>query len=483
MMSKLPSIIQGGMGVGVSGWQLARAVSQRGQLGVVSGTALDSVLTRRLQQGDPDGRMRAALKAFPIQRIAQDIIDRYFVEGGKLAHRPFAAKPMTVGKPDPQLEALLIVANFAEVFLAKQGHDGWVGINYLHKIQTPLLPSLYGAMLAGVDAVLIGAGIPLDLPGIIDGLGKGERVEQSLHVQEATSGRVHQLSFDPRELHFASDAISKRPLFIPIVSSNTLASLMAKKCKGKIDGLIVEAPTAGGHNAPPRGKTQLNDRGEPLYGLRDEVDFAAIQALGLPFWIAGSTGSPEKLTQALACGAVGVQVGTLFAFCMESGLRDDLKREALTQSQNGTAEIFQDPIASPTGFPFQVLSLPGTLSNDDVYHERARKCDLGYLREAYEKPNGSLGWRCAAEPIEVYLQKGGKREDAEGRKCLCNSLMANIAMPQMRQGGRPELPLVTCGSKLSDVARMLDGAKTTYTASDVIDFLIRPANPVPLTSS
>ena len=32
-----PVIIQGGMGVGVSGWRLARAVAERGHLGVVSG--------------------------------------------------------------------------------------------------------------------------------------------------------------------------------------------------------------------------------------------------------------------------------------------------------------------------------------------------------------------------------------------------------------------------------------------------------------
>jgi len=51
-----PAIIQGGMGVAVSGWRLAKAVSSLGQLGVVSGTALDIVLVRRLQQGDPEGR-------------------------------------------------------------------------------------------------------------------------------------------------------------------------------------------------------------------------------------------------------------------------------------------------------------------------------------------------------------------------------------------------------------------------------------------
>ena len=52
-MAFLPVIIQGGMGAGVSSWRLARAVSSTGQLGVVSGTALDVILARRLQEGDP----------------------------------------------------------------------------------------------------------------------------------------------------------------------------------------------------------------------------------------------------------------------------------------------------------------------------------------------------------------------------------------------------------------------------------------------
>ena len=44
-------IIQGGMGAAVSSWRLAKAVSRRGQLGVVSGVALDLILARRLQDG------------------------------------------------------------------------------------------------------------------------------------------------------------------------------------------------------------------------------------------------------------------------------------------------------------------------------------------------------------------------------------------------------------------------------------------------
>ena len=70
----LPIIIQGGMGVGVSNWTLARAVSKQGQLGVVSGTLLAVVLSRRLQLGDPDGHMRRALDRFPVPGVAERIL-------------------------------------------------------------------------------------------------------------------------------------------------------------------------------------------------------------------------------------------------------------------------------------------------------------------------------------------------------------------------------------------------------------------------
>ena len=53
------------MGVGVSNWRLAQAVSRAGQLGLVSGTALDQVFARRLQDGDDGGHMRRGLDAFP----------------------------------------------------------------------------------------------------------------------------------------------------------------------------------------------------------------------------------------------------------------------------------------------------------------------------------------------------------------------------------------------------------------------------------
>ncbi|MEE9205864.1 MAG: nitronate monooxygenase, partial [Acidimicrobiia bacterium] len=160
-------IIQGGMGIAVSGWTLANAVSSAGQMGVVSGTAIDAVLVRRLQLGDPDGAIRRACDAFPIPGVVGDILDRYFIEGGKEPDARFKQKPMGKLKPSRRLQDLIVVANFVEVWLAKEGHTQPVGINYLEKIQAPTIASLYGAALAGVDYVLIGAGIPRAIPGIL----------------------------------------------------------------------------------------------------------------------------------------------------------------------------------------------------------------------------------------------------------------------------------------------------------------------------
>lgn len=473
---RVPKIIQGGMGIAVSNWRLAKSVASKGQLGVVSSTAIDLVMIRVLQRGDPDGAMRRALAAFPDQGLAIRILDRYFVEGGKAADQPYASKPTVGDRPARFTEQLVMVSNFCEVYLAKEGHDGLVGINCLHKIQTPILAGVFGAMLAGVDVVIVGAGIPIELPKVLDGLSKGEPVEFAVHVHGATKGADHKLSFDPRGIVSEDIIPEKRPLFFPIVSSVTLASVMVKKSGGIIDGLIVEAPSAGGHNAPPRGKTQYNEVGEPIYGSRDEVDLDAIKALGVPFWLAGSYASPEKLAGARAAGAEGVQLGTIFAFAEESGLRADLKSSAIEQCQHGSPNVFRDPVASPTGFPFQVLSIPGTLSEEAVYRERNRTCDLGYLREAYEKEDGSLGWRCRAEDPEAFVKKGGDIDETVGRKCLCNSLMANVGLGQLRRQGdgemAEELPLVTCGGDLSSVSLLTSEKKLSYTASDVLDFML-----------
>ena len=162
-----PAIIQGGMGVAVSGWRLARAVSRAGHLGVVSGTAMDAVIARRLQDGDEGGHYRRALAHFPSPAMAQRVLDTYFVEGGRSADTPYTPMPKLTLNTSRAGQELAVVGNFAEVWLAKEGHDGVVGINCLEKIQLATPTALLGAMLGGVDYVLMGAGISRGMPAPI----------------------------------------------------------------------------------------------------------------------------------------------------------------------------------------------------------------------------------------------------------------------------------------------------------------------------
>ncbi len=467
---RLPLVIQGGMGVGVSDWRLARAVAECGQLGVVSGTALNTVLVRRLQLGDADGSLRRALAACPLREAAERIVARYFIAEGKLEGQRHRLAPMFTALSGRELIELTVVANFVEIFLAKEGHAGVVGLNLLEKVQLPTLPSLFGAMLAGVDYVLMGAGIPRAIPGVLDRLANGEKATLKLNVDGAQEGEETWVEFDPAAFLPEPRPVLRRPAFLAIVSSAVLAMTLARKASGRVDGFVVEGLTAGGHNAPPRGSTQLNERGEPVYGPRDVPDLKTIRELGLPFWLAGAHATPEKLREAQALGAVGVQIGTAFAFCAESGLRADLKEAVIRRSVAGTVDVRTDPRTSPTGMPFKVVSVEGTVSEPAVYAERTRVCDLGYLREAYRKSDDSIGYRCPAEPVDAYVAKGGKPENTEGRKCLCNGLLSAIGLGQsLGEGGTHEEPaIVTAGEDVAEVGRFLAAGATTYSAADVL---------------
>lgn len=466
----LPAIIQGGMGIGVSNWTLARAVAQSGGLGVVSATALDSVLVRRLQDGDDGGHMRRAMAHFPIPGVSDAVLRRYFLPEGRADGAPYSLLSMYRDIMTPARRRLTMLANFVEVFLAREGHSGPIGINLLTKVQLPTLDSLYGAMLAGVDVVLMGAGIPREIPGVLDALATHGAASIRHEVEGETDARL--LTLEPL-LHWPATSRAglpalARPRFLPVISAHSLATTLARKASGRVDGFVVEGPTAGGHNAPPRGGLQLDALGQPVYGERDRVDLAKIAELGLPFWLAGGAGSPEALQEARAAGAAGVQVGTLFAYCDESGLATALKAEVLEGVRDGRARIRTDPRASPTGYPFKVVEVDGARRQDD---ERVRICDLGYLRSAVRTSDGRLAYRCPAEPVASYVAKGGDAADTVGRRCLCNGLLSNIGHAQRRAPGEPEAPLLTSGDDLLAIGTFL-GTRTRYSAADVVEYLL-----------
>jgi hypothetical protein len=244
-------LIQGGMGVYVSNWRLARAVAmeQPGTTaGTVSGTALDIVYVRLLQLGDPGGHVRRALAAFDALfgvTIGQKIIKHYFIDGGKQPGDRFKNAPKHMARlPDgsdilpaplqpavpvalimePETVELLIASGFAEVWLARQGHSGKIFINFLHKVELPLIYTMYGAMLAGVDGVIVGAGNPEGLPSICSSLAQHNAVTSEISVLYRESGENFHLAFDPSQV--AEGRLAKNPLprpaFLAIVSLENL---------------------------------------------------------------------------------------------------------------------------------------------------------------------------------------------------------------------------------------------------------------------
>ena len=141
----------------------------------------------------------------------------------------------------------------------------------------------------------------------------------------------------------------------------------------------------------------------------------------------------------------------------------------------GTLRVKTDPRASPTGFPFKVVHLEGQPDATS----RERLCDLGYLRTPYKRPDGHIGFRCASEPVDAFVKKGGTVEETEGRLCICNGLVAAIGFPQTHDGIE-EQPLITSGDDLKNIAGFLNG-RMSYSAGDVLDYLLTSAaTPAPV---
>jgi|UniRef100_A0A8J9TAL6 NAD(P)H-dependent flavin oxidoreductase YrpB (nitropropane dioxygenase family) len=506
----VPSIIQGGMGIRISQWKLAREVALKGELGVVSGTAMDNVMVRELQKGDAEGSFFRALKTFPDQDMANRIVARFYIEGGKDPSEPYKSIPMWTLTPNQLLLEANVLANYCEVWLAKHNDDGsiidgLVGMNLLTKVQLPTIASLYGAMMAGVDYIIMGAGIPISVPGFLDNLSECKDCEQKIDVDGVAEKEAPVYKFSPIAFWEAAGkpelaAPLKRPSFLPIVSSTILAQSLLKKASGKgptrgIQGFVVELSSAGGHNAPPRGfkfdpvfsthAGGLNERGEPVYGPKDEVDLAKFckACQGLPFWLAGSYARPERFAEVRALGGAGVQCGTIFALAEESGLDDWIKQDILRKLSETRLDVLTDPAASPTGFPFKVLDLPQSLSQRDVYEARPRACNLGYLRQPYKRPDGKIGYRCPAEPEVAFARKGGDAKATVGRKCLCNALCSNAGFPQVGEvkavNGEKmkyvELPLITTGDDISSCRDFIkedaDG-HLGFPAGEIVDYLL-----------
>jgi nitronate monooxygenase len=210
----------------------------------------------------------------------------------------------------------------------------------------------------------------------------------------------------------------------------------------------------------------------------DEPDLKSILGVGIPFWLAGGYGSREKLTQAIQAGAVGVQVGSTFALAEESGMKPVYRMAILNKLKTFTDDsaLVLTTLFSPTGFPFKVVQLEGTLSDTDVYSRRTRVCDIGLLQQrginkSAEDGTRRLFQRCSAAPIEDFIKKRGLPHNASDKRCLCNGLLATVGLGQVvKTNGEllDEPAIVTLGNHLDGIRRLSRQGQTTYWVRDVL---------------
>jgi NAD(P)H-dependent flavin oxidoreductase YrpB (nitropropane dioxygenase family) len=322
-------------------------------------------------------------------------------------------------------------------------------------------------MLAGVDAILMGAGIPREIPQLMTDFARGLPGGLSIDSERPAGMAAPVLTFDPKAAFGVAPELP-RPSFLAIVTAEVLASYLARNEVTRPDGFVVEHYMAGGHNAPPR-RMQETETG---FGPLDEANINKIREVGLPFWLAGGRATPESVADAIRAGAEGVQVGSLFALSRESGLLPEYREQMLQAAREGNLRVRTDHRASPTGFPFKVVELPGTMGESSVYQARPRLCDLGYLRSSHIDDAGKVSYRCAAEPTDPFLKKGGEPEELGGRICLCNGLTAAVGLGQERPDGYKEAPLLTLGATTGDVEAMLRDFPDGWSAKDVVARLL-----------
>ncbi len=459
LIAGMPRLIQAGMGVQVSCARLANATARLGALGVVSGVGLRHIVVEQVRAGDEIAISLA--QTFPIKRYVEDLLS--YARGGSRFH---LEPPMDL--PDPVRGALArrlsVIGAYVEVLRAKSGHRGRVGVNVMWKCALTVLPTIYGAMLGGVDALLCGAGVPMELPDIVTNLRAGNAVE----YEALTGTGTHVLLEAPGDEGAALLARHPAPHMIPILSNFAFPKRILDIWNRDMEGarpfaFVLENHRAGGHNAPPRNRVSFGDP--------DEIDayFDKVLAMGVPVYVAGALdegGSRNDYLRWLARGAYGVQIGSRFALCRESGMRDDLKQQVVDRNHTKETTVLTDNVLSPTGYPFKVVPLEGTLADPTVYEARKRICNRAYLVTSTwdTRPDGTRRERyiCPAMPEKQYRTLGGDVADLTGRVCLCNALLSTAGLYT-----DVEPPIITLGESGTHADKMLS-------AREIVEDILTP---------
>lgn len=327
-------LVQGGMGVGVSAHSLAGAVAREGCLGTVS-----SIDLRRLH---PD-LMRALGRSRDKQAI----------------------------------EAANLVALEREVRAARElsGGNGAIAVNVMRAV-SQYAPYVRAACAAGADAIVVGAGLAMDLPEL------------------------------------AKDW--PKVALVPIVSEARAASLIVRRWqrRGRApDAIVVEHPRyAGGH----LGATRLEEVADARFDfervlpeIRSVLHEAGLDPDRIPLIAAGGINSPGRVQAALRAGASAVQVGTPFAVSAEGDAHVNFKK-VLAGAKPEDIVVFM----SVAGLPARAVRTPwlaNYLEKEAVLKKRARKRTVC-----------TLGWDCL---VQCGLRDG---LPAMGQFCIDHHLAAAL---------------------------------------------------------
>jgi nitronate monooxygenase len=323
-------IIQGGMGVGVSLSPLAGAVAQEGGVGIVSSAALDRLLSKR------NGRKSSAYEAA-----------------------------------------------YEEISLSK-ANGGFAGINIMVALLQTYDATVEGAIDAGADFIISGAGLPMRLP----------------------------LIKDPGET-----------ALIPIVSSPRALELICKKWERagyRPDAVVLEGPLAGGHLGFKLEELYLESN--KLENLFPPVKEMAEKYGGFPVIVAGGIYDHSDIVRFLKMGADGVQMGTRFMVTRESSATDAYKQAVIDAGREDIV-VAHNP-GSPSGLPFMVIKQSG-MYQSTLARKRKPLCNKGYML----RPDRD----------GVFNQCDSRLENSKSF-CICNGLLSSAGYNSDR-----EEPLYTVG--------------------------------------
>jgi nitronate monooxygenase len=311
-------IVQGGMGVGVSAHRLAGTVASLGGMGTISSVDL--------------------------RRLHPDLMERtHDLPPGAAATQ--AAKEA--------INAANLEALGREILAARQlaGSNGLLAINVMRAV-SEYGPSVTRALESGIDAVVVGAGLPLDLPDL------------------------------------AQD--HPKALLVPILSDARGVQLLVRKWERKKrlpDAIVIEHPRlAGGH----LGAAKIADLNDPRFDFENVIPQALdfLRKAGIegqvPLIAAGGIRSFEDIARVQALGAAGVQMGTPFAVTVEGDAHDEFKR-VLAEAKDADMVEF----TSVAGLPARAVATP--------WLKNYLKVEPKLQSVVHVKPRCTLAFDCLAQ--------------------------------------------------------------------------------------